>query len=227
MFVSEDTPVHTLQGDIPAGRLAVTNATVHCFTWSAGRIIYGRVTFEEAGEQEVQRVVLDNGKSILLSPSSTLLNRAGEEKPLLTLPGKSVMPLYLSETTHGYPTYRQVFEGRRDAPAPCDRKPWRSVARMVWEHRTGRRIQPGFLVRHVDKVRRNCDPGNLKLEGRPQQKGRRTKTRQHIEAQRMKVPNNHKLLGFEPWGRESCVKAVPIDCTAVAMGEIFVVTHGA
>lgn len=51
--------------------------------------------------------------------------------------------------------------------------------------------------------------------------------RRHIEAQQMKVPGNHKLVGFTPWGKEQAVRPVPIDCTSVAMGEIFMVTHGA
>lgn len=226
MFVAESTIVHTLQGDRQVGALANTNETVYGFTWKQDRITIGRVTFESAGEQELHRVVLDNGKSLMMSADSVLLRRDGESKPLLTLVEKSVMPLYLSEDSHGYPAYRQVSEYRHDAPAPSDRKPWKSVSRMVWEYCTNQRLQPGFLVRHLDGDRRNCHPQNLKVEGRPQQKPRRNKMRRHIEAQRMTIPKNHKLLGFTPWGPGPSVRIVPIDCESTALGEIFVVNHG-
>jgi hypothetical protein len=227
MLIGEDTIVHTLRGDRRAGALADVNETVFCFAWQQDRITFGRVTAEQAGEHELHRVVLDNGKSLLMSADSVLLRRDGVQKPLMTLIEKSVMPLYLSQNTYGYPTYRQVCERRTEAPAPSDRKPWRSIARMVWENRTGRRIQPGFLVRHLDGNRRNCHPGNLKLDGHPQKKPRRNKMRSHIEAQRMTIPGNHKVLGFAPWGTEPCVRLVPADCASVAVGEIFMVTHGA
>jgi len=227
MFFGADTTVHTLTGDKSAGTLANTEEMVWCFTWGQDRIMIGRVSFAHAGEQDLHRVVLDNGKSLLLSADSVLLRRDGAPKPLLTLAEKSVMPLYLSKNTVGYPTYHQLCEQHRhDSLAPSDRKVWKSVARMVWECLTGHRLEPGFLVRHIDGDRRNCHPENLKLEGKPQRKPRRNKMRRHIEAQRMTIPKNHKLVGFTPYGVEQAVRAVPVDCVAVAMNEIFVVTHG-
>lgn len=229
MLIGEDTNVHTLRGDRKAGALARTNETFYGFTWSQDRIVYGRVTAESAGEQELLRVVLDNGKSLLVSPGSILLRRDGEKTAMSNKSfssGLSVMPLYLSETTNNYPTFRQVTERRSDAPAPSDRKPWRSVARMVLEHKTGEPLQPGFLVRHLDGDRRNCHPENLNLEGRLQKYPRRNKMRHHIEVQQMTVPGNHKVLGYETWGTEPVVRLVPVDCTSVAVGEIFMVTHG-
>lgn len=226
MFVAEDTIVHTLRGPRQVGQLAIAVETVWCFTWAQGRISIGRCSFEHVGEQELHRVVLDNGKSLLMSADSVLLRRDGQEQPVIALAGKSVMPLYLSELSNGYPSYRQLYEHRASAPAPADRKPWRSVARMVWEYRSGCRLLPGFLVRHLDGDRTNCCPDNLRLEGRPQRRPRRNTVRRHIEAQNMTLPKNHKLLGFTPWGQEPSVRAVPVDCASVAMGEIFMVTHG-
>lgn len=227
MLVGADTVVHTLRGDRNAGHLADSGETIFCFTWATGRIIYGRCAFQRAGIVTLQRAVLDSGSSLLLSADSVLLRRDGEPAPLMTLIDKSVMPLYMSATTNGYPLYRQVRSDRRDAPAPCDRKNYRPVARMVWEARTGQRLQPGFLIRHLDGDRRNCHPENLRAEGRLQRKPRRNKVRKHIEIQKMRLPNNHKLIGFTPWGDEPAVQVVPLDCVAVAVNGIFVVVnHG-
>jgi hypothetical protein len=204
---------------------------VLCFTVSMGKITLGKVGFEMAEKVKTYRLVLDNGKSIRVGPNTQLVDRQGDYVTLdeiMNLPPttRSVMPLYLSMSTNGYPLYRQIRDDRAQALAPSDRKPWRSVARMVWEWRTGRRLEPGFLVRHIDGNRVNCHPDNLRSEGKPQKKPRSNKLRRHIDVQRMRSPGNHKVLGIAPWDVEPVCRVVPLDCTNVGLTEVFVVAHG-
>lgn len=207
--------------------------TVYAFTYAAGRIQLGRVGFEHAEPEETCRVVLDNGKSLRCPLNTEVLSRDGDPVRVFNLKAVfgleqavSVMPLYLKTTPAGYVQFRQVWDRRTEAPAPSDRKPWRSLARMVWEWRTGQRLQPGFVVRHVDGDRSNCHPDNLRLEGTPQRRPRKNKLRHHIAAQRLKLPNNHKVVGIAPWEVETVCRVVPLDCTNVALDEVFVVTYG-
>lgn len=224
MLLTANTIVHTPQGDRIIGHLAASGQIVYCFTWERGKITVGRAAFEEAGIYDAQRVVLDNGKSVITSLTTMVVDRSGVDQELRQLTDKSVMPLYLSATKHGYPIYRQVNTHRKTAPAPSDRKPWRSIARMVWESRSGQRILPGFLVRHLDRNRKNCHPDNLRVEGKPQRKPRKTRVRRHIST--LKSPGNHRVVGCAAWNREFMCRVVPIDCRNVALSEIFVVAHG-
>lgn len=226
MIVSAETVVHTPQGDRFVGNLASLEETVYAFTYTYGRIQLARVGFEHAGEEETARVVLDNGKSLRCPLNTELVSRDGDMLRVFKLEDQSVMPLYLKKTSGGYVQFRQVWHLRKEAPAPSDRKPWRSLARMIWEWRTGQRLLPGFVVRHIDGDRSNCHPDNLRAEGKPQRRPRTNKLRFHIAAQKMKVPNNHKVVGIGPWGVEPVCKVVPLDCTNVALDEVFVVAHG-
>lgn len=226
MIVSADTVVHTPRGNKFVGVLAAKGETVFCFTYSLGKITLGRVGFEEIGEHETMRVVLDNGTTLRCVPGTKLISRKGDVVDAVHPEALSVMPLYLSRTTNGYSIYRQVRDDRRDAPAPSDRKPWRSVARMVWEWRTGQRLHPGFCVRHLDNDRANCHPDNLRVEGKPQRRPRKNKLRRLIKAQRMKSPGNHKVVGTTSWELEPVCRIVPLDCTNIGLSEVFVGAHG-
>jgi hypothetical protein len=226
VIVSAETVVHTPRGDRFVGNLARMGETVYGFTYTMGRIQLGRVGFERLEPEETCRVVLDNGKSLRCPLNTELVSRDGDNLRVFQANDQSVMPLYMKTTPAGYVQFRQVWDRRKEAPAPSDRKPWRSLARMIWEWRTGQRLQPGFVVRHIDGDRSNCHPDNLRMEGKPQRKPRKNKLRNHIAAQRMTLPNNHKVVGIAPWGDEPVCKVVPLDCTNVALNEVFVVTYG-
>lgn len=222
MALAVDTTIHTLQGD---RRLAdLQDAVVHTFTWTGKRISVGRIyVIPEPQTAWTRRIVLDNGKSLRVTSDQVILTRSGNEVDArLVSKGTSVMPLYLGRKTKGnYPIYRQLSEDRREAKAPSDRKAWRSVARMVYEWKSGNPIPPGMFVRHIDKDPENCHPDNLRLEGKPR---RRNKDRQIERLKRLghRTPNNHKVIGQEQFAEEAVLRVIPQAGDNFAACEVFV-----
>jgi len=222
-----DTIIHTLRGDKRADKLAALGEPFWCFTWTGEKITVGRARLAPLPRKaEVQRLVLDDGTSLQVTPDQLVVHRDGTiGSPFQT--DLSLMPLYLGRTTHGYPTYKQMGESYKKAVAPCDRRRVRLVARMVYEWKTKEPIETGMIVRYKDGTKRNCEPDNLRLEGKPHPKRRNKFTALH-EAQQIKVktPNNHKVAGFEPFGVEDVFDISEGDCENLGVGGIFLVTHG-
>lgn len=226
-MIVADTIIHTLRGDKRADKLAATGEPFYCFTWTGREISVGRARIAPAPKPvEVLRLVLDDGTSLHVTPDQSAVHRDGNiGSPFQA--DLSLMPLYLGKTTHGYPTYKQMGDGWKKALAPCDRRRVRLVARMVYEWKTKEQVETGMIVRYKDGTKRNCEPENLRLEGKPHPRRRHKFTRLH-EAQQIKVktPNNHKVAGFEPFGIEDVFDISESDCENLGAGGIFLVTHG-
>jgi len=226
--IAGDTLIHTLQGDVPVSILAAKNATVYGFTWTGDRIGYARLCVEPFQRPMMShRVVLDSGTSIRVSNKCRVVCRDGEAALMIALEGESVMPLYLKTSSNGYLQYRQLREDKRHAPAPSDRKGWRSVSRMVAEQVRGERLPAGYFVRHVDLDKTNCSPLNLSLEATDKPTRRKRRPLDDLLAgARAKLPNNHKIVGQIVYGEEDGYLVTPIDASNFAAGEVFIQAHG-
>lgn len=197
-----DEILHTLKGDIPVWKAAAMAEQTWGFTWDGHRIQPIRLYIDPDPIEDVSvlRVVLDNNKSVLMTPDTRVVARDGSVVLASALtPGQSVMPLYMQYAKNGYPMYRQVtdWQTRSQAPAPCDRKPWRLVSRMVAEWYRGAPIRPGAYVRHHDGDRTNCTPVNLFID--PGGKAGRRRVKVPI-MQNWGTPNNHEVVGVQSFG---------------------------
>lgn len=222
MALAADTIIHTLQGPRRVCQLAAMGEETYCFQWNGSRITVGRIFVRpEPKTAWTRRVVLDNGKSIRVTDDQVLLLRDGKmvDTNLLSA-NTSVMPLYIKHRKRdGHPMFRQLGEHRRNnALAPCDRKAWRSVARMVYEWATEDLIPTGVRVCHQDGNHENCESSNLVTEGKPR-RGNKTKLRRMAE--RVWAPDNHRVIGQEPFDEEEVYDVLPQMGDTFAAGEVF------
>lgn len=225
--ISADTIIHTLKGNARAVRLAAAGEPFHCFTWDGKQITVGEARLSNPHRAQTIRVILDDGTSIRLTKDHPVLGRDGNALvPFSSLTGSSLMPLYLGKTTHGYPTYKQLGDICKNAIAPSDRRRVRLIARMVYEWKTGKRIETGMIVRYKDGKRTNCEPENMKLEGKPHAKRRRTLPPRIAALRRkMRTGNNHKTVGFASYDEEDVFDIDLSSCSNVGAGGIFLVTN--
>lgn len=240
MPIAPEEMIHTLRGPQPAHKLAAFGESVRILSWRGDRIGYAEAVIERLDVVPFcHRVVLDNGTSLIVSNTTRFLSRMGEEIPfeevvtrlvreknaidkLGAITSLSVMPLYLGTNSRGYPIYRQLREDYPGAPASIDRRRMRPIARMVYEQKIGGyRIPAGMYVRHEDGNPHNCEPENLRLEGKQKSKPNQTKTHRHIAAQKMISPNNHKIVGIQHWGEEEVYEVHVIGASNFAVGEVF------
>jgi hypothetical protein len=226
-LVDGDARLHTLRGTMPVWKAACEGRPLWGFTWDGDRIWPCRleVSADPIEDIELLRVVLDNGDTLRVPRDTLFITRHGHrcEASALTV-GQSVMPLYLKNGPGDYPMYRQVNDDvRRLAPAPCDRKPWRLIARMVAEWRRNSPVLPGAYVRHINGDRSDCVPSNLRLDtGRKARRQRRL--RAHCAAQKIKVPGNHKITKLDGVDRvtESFTITPLENAFCFAVSEVFV-----
>ena len=222
MALASETIVHTLCGDRRLYDLA--DQETHVFTWTGRKISVGRIYVVPDEETAwTRRIVLDSGTSFRATSDQVILTRTGNMVDArYAAAGTSVMPLYLSRKKKGgYPIYRQLSEDRKTAKAPSDRKTWRSVARMVYEWRSGDPIPPGMFVRFIDNAPKNCHPDNLRLEGKRRDRNKDRQIEQLKQLGRRKAPNNHKVVGQEQYAEEPVMRVIPQDCDNFAAGEVF------
>ncbi len=241
-MISADTLIHTLRGPIAAFKLAATGERVRCFSWDGRRIGVGELIVDPTPVLAFcHRVVFDNGASMVLTNTTQFLNRRGDgvgfselvsalrqQDAVTKLAGVtslSIMPFYAGVNCNGAPTYRQMREDYRLAPAAIDRRRLRPVARMVAEWHRGEHVPAGVYVRHIDGDVSNCEPENLKLEGAPKAKASRSKVIRIMEAVRMRAPNNHKIVGLDHWGDEEVYGVHMIGASNYAAGEVFLMAE--
>jgi len=138
--------------------------SVLALAWVSGGLTIEPVSdFRVLGQQQVFEVKLDDGGLVQASPSTLFVTLGGERKMAPELqPGDRLLPLYLEEDAHGYPTFR--------VPGRVVK---RKIARFVAEWKLGRKLPKGTNVLHIDKDRKNYHPDNLeiKLDGRGPKKG--------------------------------------------------------
>jgi len=223
--IAADTIIHTLKGNMRASRLAATSEPFYCFTWDGKQITVGKGRLSNPRRVPTLRILLDDGTSVHLSSEQPILGRDGNPLiPSQSPTGASLMPLYLGKTTHGYPTYKQMGDLCKTAVAPSDRRRVRLVARMVYEWRTGKAIETGMIVRYKDGKRTNCEPENMRLEGRPHMK-RRQRLLGLQSRKKVKTGNNHKTNGCAPYDEEDVFDIDLSSCSNVGAGGIFLVTN--
>jgi hypothetical protein len=221
MALAGDTIIHTLRGPRPVHRLAQMEETVYCFQWDGGKITVGRIFVRvESRKAWTHRVVLDDGTSLRVTGDQIMLTRDGNQVDAGYLAaGTSLLPLYIKlRKRDRHPMYRQISERRKALPARCDQKPWRSVARMVYEWATEGAIPPGVRVCHQDNEPSNCTPTNLATEGQPRA-GNKTKLRRMAE--RVWAPGNHQVLGQERFDEEDVYDVLPQVGDSFAAGGVF------
>jgi len=221
--LAADMIIHTLRGPRTVAQLAAMEAAVYCFQWDGGKITVGRI-FVNAEHRMAQthRVVLDDGTSLHVTPDQVLLTREGDQVDARYVSaGTRVMPLYLkARKRDAHPLFKQLGEHRRALPAACDRKAWRSVARLVYEWATEEPIPSGVRVRHQDGNPENCEPTNLVTEGKPR-RGNKSKLRRMAERVWAPPPNNHRILGQEQFEQEQVYDVLPQIGETFAAGGIF------
>lgn len=159
MGIRGDMCVETVAGSVKIKDLA--NRTIRdpdyseiVLVWTGQRFFVDKASqFRLVGQQQIFDVALDDGNRLSVSASSKLVMTSGRMKmPPELVPGDSLLPLYLEEDNHGYPTYR--IPGR-------DVK--RKIARLVAEWKLGRKLPRGTVVKHIDGNRKNYHPDNLRI----------------------------------------------------------------
>jgi hypothetical protein len=220
--LAADTIIHTLRGPYPVYRLAAMEESVYCFQWDGGKITVGRIFVRTEPRTEwTRRVVLDDGTSVRMTSDQVVLTRdGGMVDARFVVANTRVMPLYIRvRKKDKHPLFKQLGEHRRSLPAACDRKAWRSVARMVYEWSTEGPILPGVRVRHQDGNPENCEPTNLATEGQPR-RGNKSKLRRMGE-RAWGVPNNHVVIGQEQFDEEIVYDVHPQVGDTFAAGGVF------
>lgn len=231
MAVTGDLILHTLLGPLTVERAAIHGEPFLCFTYRDGHITVGKVlVWPEPRLAEVNTIFLDDGTTFRATSDQEVVRRDGGSAVLTPPLELSCMPLYHGHTTNGYPTYRQVGTRHKKYPAPCDRRRYRLVSRMVYEWKSGEQIPMGMKVCHRDGNKANTHPDNLYLDGRPQKKGRRRKAANKLmmlrASQILKLRDNHRILAVKRFGEEAVYDldtALP-GCFNVGAGGIFLVT---
>lgn len=105
------------------------------------------------GLEQTFSVELDDQSVLRVSPSSEFVLRSGVTKdPTELEPGDSLLPLYLGEDHHGYPTYQ--IPGRTVS---------RKLSRLAAEWKLGHPLDRATYVEHIDGNRKNYHPDNLRI----------------------------------------------------------------
>lgn len=162
------------------------------------------------GLEQTFSVVLDDESVLHVSPSSEFVMKSGVTKDPTDLePWDSLLPLYLGEDAHGYPTYQ--IPGRAVK---------RKLSRLAAEWKLGHDLGKGTYVEHIDGNRKNYHPNNLRITV-DEQMARRSHTPHVVKVykevqelfdecaaaspklkkiigRRRKRPNNHKVVSATP-----------------------------
>lgn len=106
------------------------------------------------GLEQLYTVELDDGAFVHASGSSEFVMKSGVTKPAYDLEqGDSLLPLYLGQDAHGYPTYQ--IPGREVK---------RKLSRLAAEWKLGKNgLEKGTYVEHIDGDRKNYHPDNLRI----------------------------------------------------------------
>lgn len=175
MSLHGDTKVQLVSGPVRIADLADRTVSSPDFSelvfiWTGTRLYVDSISdVRSVGSQQVFEVELDDESIIKVSASSRFVMRDGVKKLAPELvPGDSLLPLYLEQDVHGYPTYR--IPGR-------DVK--QKIYRLMAEWLQGYPLEKGTEVSHIDGNRNNYHPDNLKITPNKRSKKR---------------PHKHKLV---------------------------------
>ena len=151
--------VETAAGSVEIAKLADCTVSNPDFSevvlaWIGDRFFVSEISeIRLAGVEQIFEVMLDDGRFVYASASSKFVMKSGLRKmPPELVPGDSLLPLYLEEDAHGYPTY--CIPGKAVK---------RKISRLMAEWRTGGPLVKGTYVEHIDGNRKNYHPDNLKI----------------------------------------------------------------
>lgn len=226
--------------DVASAFSASYGLEIPTFIWTGYRVFIDTVTACNCvGERQIFGVHLDDGSAVYTSSDAEFVTRDGDIVVAAEIEsGTSLMPLYLSKDSHGYPIYKENNpEANKTAPCSTDRAPRRKICRLVAEWKLGHRLEPGTFVEHIDGDRKNCGPDNLKISFKPEsvrkstnypitqavkdgqdliQEIKESKLNRHNE-----LPDNHKVDYVEIMSVEPVYEIVT-SCGAVSVSGVFI-----
>ena len=183
------------------------------------------------GKVPVKQVMFDNHEGIIVTPDQEFLLLDGTPTKLKDIElHKSLMPLYLSQDKHGYPTYQENTDYHLSAHTITDRHRTRKVSRMVAEAQTASRLIPNTYVNYIDGNKYNCHPINLAVTTKSNAKQRKFVhpfVKAVIEAQKIieTHPKNHKVVEISSDEQYANVYGCVVSpMNNVAIGGVFMVT---
>lgn len=218
----------------------VPSLEIPVFIWTGYRITIGVISgCRSADERQIFAVHLDDGSTLHASSDTEFVTRDGEIAVAAELqPGDSLMPLYLSEDSHGYPIYKENNpEANKNAPCSTDRAPRRKISRLVAEWKLDHPLEPGTFVEHIDGDRKNCHPDNLRIARKPENTRKSTNypvAEAVKEAQtfiqdvkssnaptKKDLPDNHSVELVEIMGVQPVFEVIT-PCGAVCVSGVFI-----
>ncbi|KKL28798.1 hypothetical protein LCGC14_2371520, partial [marine sediment metagenome] len=203
-----DTVIHTVDGDKNISELVGLEGYVYSYSEKLGRITvkpFNNVV--KTGEQEeVVKVILDDGSSIVCTPNHPFMLRNGEWVESSDLcNGDSLMPLYKSQDSHGH-TNIALNNGKK-----------MFAHRLVYQDLVDELMEDSWTwnVHHIDMNKNNNSPDNLQLitraehtslhrNGATMSKETRDKKYGMTDTKRYTLKRcgefNHRVITVEPYG---------------------------
>jgi len=159
MGLRGDMRIETAAGPVEISKLADCTVSNPDFSevvlsWIGNKFFVSEITnIRLHGVEQLFEVTLDDKQVVYASASSQFVMKSGCRKtPPELVPGDSLLPLYLDEDAHGYPTY--------SVPGRAVK---RKISRLMAEWITGGPLGKGTYVEHIDGDRKNYHPSNLKI----------------------------------------------------------------
>lgn len=177
--------------------------------WRGGELTIDDVIgVRPLSQQQLFDVKLDDGNVVRASATSLFVMRNGDRKMAPELrPGDSLLPLYLEEDSHGYPTYRIPGKSIK-----------RKISRFVAEWMFGRKLPRGTNVEHVDGNRKNYHPNNIRVRfsARSPKKGHKNplittfnETKAFLEEIAQEDPKIAEIVAKKPRRNHKVVSVTP------------------
>jgi hypothetical protein len=167
-LVTGSVDIATLRDQFQSG--LTTRPVAICWTGQQASLVR-LLGVRRLGLEQIFSVGLDDGNFIHASASSEFVMKSGVTKaPYELEPGDSLLPLYLGQDAHGYPTYQ--IPGRAVK---------RKLSRLAAEWKLNRELEKGTYVEHIDGDRKNVHPDNLRITV-DTLRARRSRTPQVVKA---------------------------------------------
>lgn len=227
-----ETEVWTVGGPVKLSELDVLDEPIPAFCWDGYRIwitkIYGCYPI---GSRQIVRVDLDNGSSVKTNASTRFVGRDGEYLYAQSLSnGSSLMPLYTSKDSHGYPIYKENSKINSSAPSAADKCRNRKISRLVAEWMNDGPLDSGTYVEHIDGDKENYHPSNLRVIKKLDKIRRTTNykiTELVDEAGEIvrEMDDNHKVENIEMCAIEEMYDLQASPTSNVAVSGVFIETY--
>lgn len=198
-MIEEWAPVLTTSGTRPLSKLI--GQEVQVISWDGRRPTVGSVLVEGSTRRATLKVTFDDYSYVEVSPDQVFLLNGGSKPAEQLRPGDSLLAFYMRLSEKRL-LYQDPGDWHRGAIAQIDKQRWRPLARLVAEHKLGRRLEQ-------DEVVKSCsgNPFDVRPETIVVTKRRRSDKRFDpfskalVEAKRFldawRPPNNHKVVDVE------------------------------